>query len=81
MAAATPAAAEQPAREEVVSSAQGASPRSRLTPPSETCKDKFFLLKEFCLQSECAKPGYQSFPACVRLKEEARLRDESRVRN
>jgi serine/threonine-protein kinase len=69
------------AREEVVSSAQGAAPRGRLTPPAETCKDKIFLLKEFCLQSECAKPGYQAFPACVRLKEEARLRDESRVRN
>lgn len=53
----------------------------RLVPPSETCKDKMFLMKEFCLQTECARPGYQAFPACVRLKEEARLRDESRVRN
>lgn len=72
---------ETTAREDVASSAQGPAARSRLTPPSETCKDKFFLMKEFCLQTECAKPGYQSFPACVRLKEEARLRDDSRVRN
>jgi len=82
IAAASPAPAPaELARDEVVSSAQGAAARSRLTPPGETCKDKFFLMKEFCLQSECAKPGYQAFPACVRLKEEARLRDESRVRN
>ena len=50
-------------------------------PPAVTCKDKVFLVKEFCLQSECAKPGYQNFPACVRLREEARLREESKVRN
>ena len=76
------AAAAEPARDDVVvASTQGAAPRGRLTPPAETCKDKFFLMKEFCLQAECAKPGYQAFPACVRLKEEARLRDESRVRN
>ena len=84
-AAAAPAPAHvapaESARDEVVSSVQGAAARSRLTPPGETCKDKFFLMKEFCLQTECAKPGYQAFPACVRLKEEARLRDESRVRN
>jgi serine/threonine-protein kinase len=54
---------------------------SRLVPPSETCKDKIFLAKQWCLTSECAKPGYASFPACVRLREEARLREESKVRN
>jgi len=54
-----------------------ATAAARLVPPSETCKDKMFLLKEHCLQTECARPGYQNFPACVRLREEARLREES----
>ncbi|WBY01749.1 serine/threonine-protein kinase [Ramlibacter tataouinensis] len=53
----------------------------RLVPPGETCGDKFFLAREFCLQSECAKPGYQNFPACQKLREQARLREESKVRN
>lgn len=53
----------------------------RLVPPAETCRDKVFLVKQFCLQSECAKPGYQNFPACIKLKEQARLREESKVRN
>ncbi len=53
----------------------------RLVPPAETCGDKLFLAKEFCLQTECAKPGYQNFPACQKLKEQARLREESKVRN
>ncbi|TFZ00553.1 serine/threonine protein kinase [Ramlibacter henchirensis] len=78
---ATPAE-EQHARADEPRVAQSGGPRAQhLVPPSETCKDKIFVLKEFCLQNECAKPGYQNFPACVRLKEEARLRDESRVRN
>lgn len=53
----------------------------RLVPPAETCGDKFFLAREFCLQNECAKPGYQAFPACQKLREQARLREESKVRN
>lgn len=52
-----------------------------LTPPSETCKDKVFLAKQFCLHEECSKPQFFNFPACVRMREEAKLREESKVRN
>ena len=64
-------------REPVVATSASAGASSRLVPPSETCKDKLFLMKTHCLQTECAKPGYQNFPACVRLREEARIREES----
>ena len=40
-----------------------------------------FLSKQYCLQEECAKPVFRNFPACVRLREEAKLREESRVTN
>jgi serine/threonine-protein kinase len=78
---AAPAAAEQARAAEPAPAQNGSVRAQRLVPPGETCKDRFFLAKQFCLQSECSKPGYQGFPACIRLKEEARLRDESRVRN
>jgi hypothetical protein len=73
--------ATQRERDDAATAQVAATRNPRLVPPAETCKDKFFLAKEFCLQAECAKPGYQNFPACIKLKEEARLRDESRVRN
>jgi serine/threonine-protein kinase len=91
-AAATPAAAaaaapQPPARPEASSGAAvaGAAPDpvaaggQRLVPPSVTCKDRSFLMKEFCLQTECAKPGYASFPACIKLREDAKLREGSRI--
>lgn len=46
--------------------------------PVETCKDKVFLSKALCMQEECAKPAWQTYPACVKLKEEARMREDSR---
>ena len=52
-----------------------------LVPPSETCKDKLFLAKQFCVYTECQKPGFQNFPSCVRLRDDARLRDGSRTGN
>ncbi|WP_298926738.1 serine/threonine-protein kinase [uncultured Ramlibacter sp.] len=60
--------------------AQAAS-APRLTPPSETCKDKVFLSRQFCLQEECAKPVFHNAPACVKLREEAKLREDSKIRN
>jgi serine/threonine-protein kinase len=54
---------------------------TRLTPPSDTCKDKVFLSRQLCLQEECSKPIFQNFPACIKFREEARLREESKVRN
>jgi serine/threonine-protein kinase len=49
-----------------------------LVPPAVTCKDKVFLAKEYCVYNECQKPGYQSFPSCVRLREDAKLRESGK---
>ncbi|MCY7318008.1 MAG: hypothetical protein LH617_04655, partial [Ramlibacter sp.] len=56
-----------------------ASPRPM--PPSETCKDKVFLSRQLCLQEECSRPVFQSSPSCARFREEARLREDSKIRN
>jgi serine/threonine-protein kinase len=58
-----------------------AAPVSRPPPPSETCKDKVFLSRQLCLQEECSKAVFQNFPACIKFREEARLREDSKVRN
>jgi eukaryotic-like serine/threonine-protein kinase len=52
-----------------------------LVPPSVACKDKMFLTRQFCIYTECQKPGYQNFPSCVRLREDAKLREGSRYGN
>ncbi|MGZ5269745.1 MAG: serine/threonine-protein kinase [Ramlibacter sp.] len=52
-----------------------------LVPPSVTCRDKMFLARQFCVYNECQKPAYQNFPACVRLREEARLREGGKYGN
>ena len=49
--------------------------------PTETCKDRNFLTRPFCLHNECEKPGSQNFQICVQLNDEARLREDSKVRN
>jgi serine/threonine-protein kinase len=46
----------------------------------DSCKDKVFLLKEFCLAEQCDKPGARNHPLCVQRREEARVREESRIR-
>ena len=56
-----------------------ASPRP--TPPSETCKDKVFLSRQVCLQEECSRPIFQNSPTCARFREEAGLREDSKIRN
>jgi serine/threonine protein kinase len=53
----------------------------RPTAPADTCKDKVFLSRQLCLQEECSKPIFQNTRACVTFREEARLREESKVRN
>jgi serine/threonine protein kinase len=49
--------------------------------PADTCKDKVFLSRQLCLQEECSKPIFQNTRACVAFREEARLREDSKVRN
>jgi serine/threonine-protein kinase len=46
----------------------------------DSCRDKVFLLREFCLAEQCDKPGARSHPLCVQRREEARIREESRIR-
>jgi serine/threonine protein kinase len=53
----------------------------RPTAPADTCRDKVFLSRQLCLQEECSKPMFQNTRACVTFREEARLREESKVRN
>jgi hypothetical protein len=31
--------------------------------------------------AECAKPAFSGHPACVKAREDARLREESKIRN
>ena len=57
------------------------TPAPKLVQPGETCKDKFFLAKQFCLQEECSKPVFNNSPACVKLREDAKLREDSKIRN
>jgi serine/threonine-protein kinase len=59
-----------------------AAPTTPAAPnPAEVCRDKIFLSKEFCLAEQCEKPGARNHPLCVTRREEAKLREESRVRN
>jgi serine/threonine protein kinase len=46
----------------------------------DQCKDKVFLSKELCLAEHCDKPGARSHPLCVKRREDARLREDSKVR-
>jgi len=48
--------------------------------PVETCRDKMFLSKEFCLAEECDKAGAKNHPLCVKRRQDAKLREESKVR-
>lgn len=70
-----PPAREEPPPRRVVPSAP--------PPPSpvEVCRDKVFLAKEFCLAEQCEKPGTRNHPLCVKRREDAKLREESKVRN
>ena len=69
-----------PRREErrAVAAAPSAPPAA--PNPAEQCRDKVFLAKEFCLAEQCDKPGARNHPLCVKRREEAKLREESKVR-
>jgi eukaryotic-like serine/threonine-protein kinase len=49
--------------------------------PVDACKDKFFVMREFCLQENCPKPGQRNHPMCVQWREDVKLRDAARSRN
>ena len=76
-----PAEAREPRESIVVLRPTPAPAAPRPAPPADTCKDKVFLSRQLCLQEECSKPIFQSSRACVAFREEARLREDSKVRN
>jgi serine/threonine-protein kinase len=58
-----------------------AAPAAPAAPsPVEVCRDKIFLAREFCLAEQCDKAGTRNHPLCVKRREDAKLREESRVR-
>ncbi len=65
-------------REEARAPAPSAAPAPS---PVDSCKDKMFLSKEFCLAEHCDKPGARSHPLCVKRREDAKLREDSKIRN
>ncbi len=48
--------------------------------PVDSCKDKFFVMKELCLTEQCKKPGTQNHPLCVKHRADAELRGDSKTR-
>jgi serine/threonine-protein kinase len=48
--------------------------------PAEICADKVFLSREFCLAEQCDKPGARNHPLCLKHRQDAKLREESRAR-
>ena len=47
----------------------------------ESCKDKIFLAREFCLAENCKKPGQRNHPLCVEWREDVKLREAGRSNN
>jgi serine/threonine protein kinase len=76
---AAPPAARSP--DEAKASEPAPASSVRAASPMETCRDRMFLAREYCLHTECAKPSFQNTPMCVRRRDEARQREENRIRN
>ncbi|WP_337786100.1 serine/threonine-protein kinase [Ramlibacter lithotrophicus] len=49
--------------------------------PADACRDKVFISRELCLAEQCDKPAARNHPLCVQRRADAKLREESRVRN
>ena len=49
--------------------------------PVDACRDMNFVMREFCLAEQCDKPGTRNHPLCVKRREDAKLREDSKVRN
>jgi serine/threonine protein kinase len=91
----TPMAAETPKTAVAASAPRGEEPRSVATvipaavgtaPGSttsgvEVCRDKIFLARQFCLAEQCEKPSAKNHPLCVRFREEAKIREDSKLSN
>lgn len=80
-----PELARQPAPPSPVAAAEPLRPA---TAPSaapgfaqvDACKERVFLSRELCLAEHCDKPGARNHPLCVKRREDAKLREESRIR-
>jgi serine/threonine protein kinase len=44
----------------------------------DQCRERLFLAKELCLAEQCEKSGTRNHPLCVKRRDEARLREESK---
>jgi eukaryotic-like serine/threonine-protein kinase len=44
----------------------------------EQCRDRVFFVREMCLAEHCDKAGARNHPLCVKRRDDARLREESR---
>lgn len=59
-----------------------APPASAPSAPSafalvDQCREKNFVMREFCLAEQCVKPGAASHPVCVKFRADAKLREEA----
>lgn len=55
--------------------------RTAASNPADACRDKVFISRELCLAEQCDKPSARNHPLCVQRRADAKLREESRVRN
>jgi serine/threonine-protein kinase len=78
-----PASPTVPARESRDEQRQASIPPPHPVRASQvdSCRDRNFVMREFCLAEQCDKPGARNHPLCVKRREDAKLREESKVRN
>jgi len=55
--------------------------RAAASNPADACRDKVFIWRELCLTQQCEKPGARNHSLCVQRRADAKLREESRVRD
>ncbi|MES2940396.1 MAG: protein kinase [Pseudomonadota bacterium] len=77
---AAPATAPAPQEEARPAPAPAAPAAPSAMAQVEQCRDKVFLSREFCLAEQCDKPGTRNHPLCIKRREDAKLREESRIR-
>jgi serine/threonine-protein kinase len=80
-----PELARQPAPPSAIAAAEPARPATASSAAPgfaqvEACKERVFLSRELCLAEHCDKPGARNHPLCVKRREDARLREESKIR-